>query len=470
MTTIQRLAVVNRGEPAMRCISAVAELNQESGEPITTIALYTEPDAASWFVREANEAVLLGPATFVDADGHRKSSYLDLDRLMAALAQARADAVWVGWGFVAESAEFAKRCEEAGINFIGPTSDVIALLGDKVRAKQLAESVGVPVVPWSGGPVHDPDSAVLAADLQGYPVLVKAASGGGGRGIRLVESADQMREAFGSAQAEAEHAFGDRTVFIERKLDAARHVEVQVVADGQGAVWAVGVRDCSIQRRNQKVIGESASTLLDEAGQQALCDAAVRMCAAAGYRSIGSVAFLVDPVARDFMFLEVNTRLQAEHPVTELATGLDLVKLQLAIAEGGRLITGGERVGNEGYFIQPTVIADVDPMATISQQEIFGPVLAVLKSRSFEHGLQIANNTEFGLTGAVYTNSDDKIEAAKQQFHVGNLYINRKCSGAMVGAHPFGGFNMSGTDSKAGGPDYLLLFTQAKSIGEKITK
>ena len=144
--------------------------------------------------------------------------------------------------------------------------------------------------------------------------------------------------------------------------------------------------------------------------------------------------------------------------------------IQKGIAEGGRLITGGQRIGNDGYFIQPTVIADVDPMATISQQEIFGPVLAVLKSRSFEHGLQIANNTEFGLTGAVYTNSDDKIEAAKQQFHVGNLYINRKCTGAMVGAHPFGGFNMSGTDSKAGGPDYLLLFTQAKSIGEKITK
>jgi len=144
--------------------------------------------------------------------------------------------------------------------------------------------------------------------------------------------------------------------------------------------------------------------------------------------------------------------------------------IQKGVAEGGRLITGGERVGDEGYFIQPTVIADVDPMATISQEEIFGPVLAVIKSRNFEHGLQIANNTEFGLTGSVYTTSDDKIEAAKQQFHVGNLYINRKCTGAMVGAHPFGGFNMSGTDSKAGGPDYLLLFTQAKSIGEKITK
>ncbi|MGD0373588.1 MAG: biotin carboxylase N-terminal domain-containing protein [Streptosporangiaceae bacterium] len=298
MTTIHRLAIVNRGEAAMRCIAAVAELNQESREPITTIALYTEPDAASWFVREASEAVPLGPATFADSDGHRKSTYLDLGRLMAALTQARADAVWVGWGFVAESADFARLCERAGLTFIGPDSDVLRLLSDKARARQLAEGLGIPVVRGSGGPAHDAERA------------------------------------------------------------PARQVEVQVVADSHGTVWAVGVRDCSIQRRNQKVIGESASTLLDEAGQQALCDAAVRMCAAAGYRSIGSVAFLVDPVARDFMFLEVNTRLQAEHPVTELATGLDLVKLQLAIAEGGRL--SGSAPPPRGHAIQARLNAE-DP-------------------------------------------------------------------------------------------------------------
>ena len=358
VTTFHRLAIVNRGEPAMRCISAVAELNEASSEPITTIAVYTEPDAASWFVREANEAVLLGPATFVDADGHRKSTYLDLDRLMATLAEAHADAVWVGWGFVAESAEFARLCEDAGINFVGPSSDVIRMLGDKVRAKQLAESVGVPVVPWSGGPVHDPDSALVAADLQGYPVLVKAASGGGGRGIRLVESPDQMRAAFASAQAEAEHAFGDSTVFIERRLDAARHVEVQVVADGQGTVWAVGVRDCSIQRRNQKVIEESACTLLDPAGEKALCDAAVRLCAAAGYRGVATVEFLVDPATLRFSFMEVNTRLQVEHPVTELTTGLDLVKLQLAIARGERL--SGSPPPSRGHAIEARLNAE-DP-------------------------------------------------------------------------------------------------------------
>jgi acetyl/propionyl-CoA carboxylase alpha subunit/acetyl-CoA carboxylase carboxyltransferase component len=356
MTTIRRLAIVNRGEAAMRCISAVAELNSESREPIVTIAMYTQPDAATWFVRQAGEAVLLGPATFADAGGRRTSTYLDLDRLMSALAEARADAVWVGWGFVAESAEFARRCEHAAITFIGPCSKVIRLLGDKMRAKRLAESVSIPVVPWSGGPVHDADSALLAAGLLGYPVLVKAAAGGGGRGIRVVESADRMRDAFASAQAEAAHAFGDRSVFIERRLGAARHVEVQVVADGHGTVWAVGVRDCSIQRRYQKVIEESACTLLDEAGEQALRGAAVRLCTAAGYQSTGTVEFLVDPVTRQFMFMEVNTRLQVEHPVTELTSGLDLVKLQLWIAEGGRL-TGSQPTAR-GHAIEARLNAE----------------------------------------------------------------------------------------------------------------
>jgi acetyl/propionyl-CoA carboxylase alpha subunit/acetyl-CoA carboxylase carboxyltransferase component len=358
VTAIHRLAVINRGEAAMRCLSAVAELNHEPGEPIETIALYTEPDAASWFVREAAEAVSLGAATFVDDEGNRQSSYLDLDRVMAALAQARADAVWVGWGFVAESADFAERCERAGITFIGPPSDVIRLLGDKVKAKQLAEGAGVPVMPWSGGPVHDAGSATIAADMLGYPVLVKAAAGGGGRGIRLVEAASGMAAAFTSAQSEARHAFGDPTLFIERRLAAARHVEVQVIADAFGAVWAVGIRDCSIQRRNQKVIEESGCTLLDEAGERALRDAAVRLCAAARYRGAGTVEFLLDPVTRQFMFIEVNARLQVEHPVTELTTGLDLVKLQLHVARGEPLAGGPPPA--RGYAIEARLNAE-DP-------------------------------------------------------------------------------------------------------------
>src|SRR5215469_10950447 len=358
MSGVRRLAIGNRGEPAMRCLAAVAELGDDFGEPITTIALYTDPDAASLFVRQADEAVPLGAALITEPGGNRHGAYVDIDRVMTALAQARADSVWVGWGFVAESAEFAARCEAAGITFIGPPSDVIRLLGDKVRAKQLAERIGVPVVPWSGGSVHDAQSAQLAAGILGYPVLVKAAAGGGGRGIRLVESESAMPAAFASAQREAEAAFGDPTVFIERKLGVARHVEVQVIADGQGTVWAAGIRDCSIQRRNQKVIEESGSTKVSPATEAALRDAAVRLCDAVGYRSAGTVEFLVDPLTQQFMLMEINTRLQVEHPVTEMTTGVDLVKLQLLIARGGTLPPSPPPVA--GYAIEARLNAE-DP-------------------------------------------------------------------------------------------------------------
>jgi acetyl/propionyl-CoA carboxylase alpha subunit/acetyl-CoA carboxylase carboxyltransferase component len=358
MSRIRRLAIVNRGEPAMRCLAAVSELARETGERMTTIALYTDPDAASWFVREANEAVPLGPAIITDADGGRHSVYVDISRLMQALAAARADAVWVGWGFVAESAAFAAQCEQAGITFIGPPSEVIGLLGDKVRAKQLAERAGVPVVPWSGGVVHDADSARIAAGMIGYPLLVKAAAGGGGRGIRLVESEAELPSAFASAEGEAERVFGDRTVFLERKMGAVRHVEVQVIADQHGTVWAAGIRDCSIQRRNQKVIEESGCTSLRRPAQQRLREAAVTLCKAAGYRNAGTVEFLVDPATQRFMFMEVNTRLQVEHPVTEMTTGIDLVKLQLQVACGQRLPPEPPPV--RGYAIEARLNAE-DP-------------------------------------------------------------------------------------------------------------
>jgi len=358
MGSIGRLAIANRGEAAMRCLSAAIELHGQWGEPISTIALYTEPDAGSWFVREADEAVLLGPAMFIDSDGRRRSTYTDTGRLMAALSAAQADAVWPGWGFAAESAEFAAACEQAGITFVGPPSDVIAMIGDKIRAKQLAEQAGVPGVPWSGGAVADVPSAQAAAKLLGYPVMVKAAGGGGGRGIRLVRSERDLPAAFASAQAEARQLFGDPTVFIERRVTAARHVEVQVIGDGFGTVWAAGIRDCSIQRRNQKVIEESGCTLLDQSAERELREAAVRLCRAAGYRSAGTVEFLLDPATRQFMFMEINARLQVEHPVTELTTGLDLVKLQLHVARGGRL--DGQPPATHGYAIEARLNAE-DP-------------------------------------------------------------------------------------------------------------
>ena len=357
---IRRLAIVNRGESAVRALTAVAELNQAGDQPpIRTIVLYTDSDADAWFVRQADEAVPLGTATFVDpVDGSRKSRYLDVAAVMAVLRGAEVDAAWVGWGFLAESASFAQACEEAGIVYVGPDSATIRRLGDKVAAKRVAEQANVPVVPWSGGPVDDVAAATAAAARLGYPVMVKAAAGGGGRGIRMVRDDDELAAALPSARAEAQLFFGDPTVFLEQLVPAARHVEVQVMADGYGTVWAVGVRDCTLQRRHQKVLEESASTVLDADGEQGIRDAAVRLSAAAGYRNAGTVEFLVNPDTGSFLFMEVNTRLQVEHPVTEVTTGLDLVKLQLHVAQGGRLTGSPPRVF--GHAIEARLNAE-DP-------------------------------------------------------------------------------------------------------------
>ena len=360
MRTIRRLAIVNRGEPAMRALAAVAELN-EAGDapPISTIVVHTDPDAQAWYVREADEGLSLGPATYVDpADGHRKSRYLDEPAVIEALRRAEVDAVWVGWGFLAEQASFAQRCEEAGILFVGPDSATIRLLGDKMAAKRLAERVDVPVVPWSGGPVDDLAVAAERAQRLGYPLVLKATAGGGGRGIRVVGDPAELAAALASARHEAELAFGDPTVFLEKLVPAARHIEVQVIGDDYGTTWAAGVRDCTIQRRHQKVIEESSSPALDPATERAIKDAAVRLAAAAGYRNAGTVEFLVDPHTDDFMFMEVNTRLQVEHPVTEQTTGLDLVKLQLYVARGGRL--DGQAPAARGHAIEARLCAE-DP-------------------------------------------------------------------------------------------------------------
>jgi acetyl/propionyl-CoA carboxylase alpha subunit len=341
---ISRLGIVNRGEPAVRVLTAVADLNRADGahgdaaHRITTVAFHTEPDSESWFVQEADEAVLLGPATFLDAhDGHRKSTYLDEAAVVDALLEASCDAVWVGWGFVSERASFALRCEAADIVFVGPDSATIRALGDKITAKRLAEQAHVPVLPWGGGPVDSAAEAAAQAELIGYPVVLKATAGGGGRGIRVVRSRAELETALESARVEAELAFGDPTVFLERFVDAARHVEVQIIADTFGTSWAVGLRDCSIQRRHQKVIEESASTALSPGTETAIKAAAARLSTEVGYRNAGTVEFLVEPATQEFFFMEVNARLQVEHPVTEATTGLDLVKLQLRVAQGQQL-------------------------------------------------------------------------------------------------------------------------------------
>ncbi len=347
---IRRLAVVNRGEAAMRLIHAVRDLNAAGGEPIRTIALYTDQERTALFAREADEAYDLGPAS--------ARPYLDLAVLERVLVASRADAVWVGWGFVAEDPAFADLCDRLGITFVGPSAEAMRKLGDKIGSKLIAEEVDVPVAAWSRGGVDTLEDAKAAAATIGYPLMLKATAGGGGRGIRMVASDADLEDAYARTRDEAERAFGSGVVFLERLVTGARHVEVQVVADGQGTAWAVGVRDCSVQRRNQKVIEESASPLLDEAQTDELKASAERLALAVDYKGAGTVEFLYHPGERSFAFLEVNTRLQVEHPITELTTDLDLVKLQLHVAAGGRL--EGDRPVEKGHAVEARLNAE-DP-------------------------------------------------------------------------------------------------------------
>ncbi|MDQ1745018.1 MAG: hypothetical protein QOE23_3357, partial [Pseudonocardiales bacterium] len=284
--------------------------------------------------------------------------YLDYAVLERALRETGADAVWVGWGFVAEDPAFAELCERLGVTFIGPSPAAMRALGDKIGSKLLAEKVGVPVAPWSQGPVEDLRSALAKAETLGYPLMLKATAGGGGRGIRVVRSAQELTAAFNQTRDEAVRAFGSGVMFLETMLSGARHVEVQVVADGQGTAWAIGVRDCSVQRRNQKVIEESSSAVLAPDQVAELKASAERLALAVDYRGAGTVEFLYRPSDGMFAFLEVNTRLQVEHPITELTTGLDLVKLQLEVAAGGRLT--GRPPAELGHAVEARLNAE-DP-------------------------------------------------------------------------------------------------------------
>ncbi|HEV3357943.1 MAG TPA: biotin carboxylase N-terminal domain-containing protein [Pseudonocardiaceae bacterium] len=345
-----RVAIVNRGEAAMRLIHAVRELSAETGTRIETVALYTDADRRATFVREADLSYDLGPAA--------ARPYLNLAVLERALVDSGADAAWVGWGFVAEDPAFAELCERLGITFVGPTPEAMRQLGDKIGSKLIAEEVDVPVAPWSRGAVDDLEMAKRVAAEVGYPLMLKATAGGGGRGIRMIDSEESLVDAYDRTRMEAERAFGSGVVFLERLVTGARHVEVQVIADGQGTAWALGVRDCSVQRRNQKIIEESASPVLTKAQADELKAAAERLALAVGYRGAGTVEFLYHPGEKRFAFLEVNTRLQVEHPITEYTTGMDLVKAQLHIASGGKL--EGRPPAELGHAIEARLNAE-DP-------------------------------------------------------------------------------------------------------------
>ncbi len=354
----QRVAIVNRGEPALRFLNAVKEWNLSESSPLTSIALFTEVERHSLFVRRADESHCLGPALFTSADGSRKSAYLSHERLQDALLRTRAEAVWPGWGFVAEDASFADLCERLGIVFIGPGGPVMRALGDKISSKRLAEAAGVPITPWSGGPVESLEDARAASFRIGFPLVIKATAGGGGRGIRRVEAPEELAEAFERSRSEAEKAFGDPTVFMEKMLTGVRHIEVQIIGDRHGNVWAPGVRDCTVQRRNQKVLEEAPSPALSPGEDQFIREASKRLARAAGYQNAGTVEYLYDPRTGAFSFMEVNARLQVEHPVTEMTTGLDMVKLQLFVARGGRL--DGDPPEARGHAIEARLNAE-DP-------------------------------------------------------------------------------------------------------------
>ncbi|MEU1205299.1 carboxyl transferase domain-containing protein [Nocardia sp. NPDC005825] len=345
-----RIAIVNRGEAARRLIHAVREFNAQhrDREPLRTIALHTDGERQAGFVRAADERYCLGPAA--------ARPYLDMAVLERALTESGADAAWVGWGFVAEDPAFAELCDRLGVTFIGPSAAAMRALGDKIGAKLLAEQVGVPVAAWSRGPVESLDGALSAADAIGYPLMLKATAGGGGRGIRIVATPQELREAYARTRDEAARSFGNGTVFLERLVSGARHIEVQVIADSHGTAWALGVRDCTVQRRNQKIIEESASPLLDAEQIATVKDSAERLAQTVGYCGAATVEFLYQPQERLFAFLEVNTRLQVEHPVTELTTGIDLVKAQLEVAAGMPL--RGDKPRERGHAIEARLNAE----------------------------------------------------------------------------------------------------------------
>ena len=342
----RKVLIANRGEIALRIIRACRELG------IRTVAVYSDPDAMAPHVREADEAVHIGAAPSTE-------SYLRGERIIDAARQTGAEAIHPGYGFLAEREWFSKAVRDAGLVFIGPPPEAIAAMGSKTAARQLAAKAGVPVVPGTSEPLRDVDEARTLAATFGYPVLLKAAAGGGGKGMRVVAREDDLSGALDAARREARNAFGDDAVYIEKYLAGPRHVEIQIIADQHGTVLSLGERECSVQRRHQKMIEEAPSVAVTPDLRRRMGATAVEAARAAGYVNAGTCEFLLD---RDgaFYFLEMNTRLQVEHPVTELVTGIDIVQWQLRIAAGERLPFGQEEIEPNGWAIECRITSE-DP-------------------------------------------------------------------------------------------------------------
>ena len=340
----KKILVANRGEIALRIIRACRELE------IRTVAVHSDVDRDSLHVSEADESFCIGP-------GPAGQSYLNIHNLISAARVARAEAVHPGYGFLAENADFVEICRDSGLVFIGPSAQAMRLMGDKAMARRTAIEARVPVLPGTSE-ISDFSEAHAFAKEAGYPVMIKAAAGGGGKGMRIARDESELEKLFTTAQLEAEAAFGDGRVYLEKFLPQARHVEIQVLADGHGNVIHLGERDCSLQRRNQKLVEESPSPILSPERREQMGAMAVAAARAVNYEGVGTVEFLLDPRDQSFYFLEMNTRIQVEHPVTELVTGLDLVKLQIQVAAGEPLPLTQEQVVMRGAAVECRINAE----------------------------------------------------------------------------------------------------------------
>lgn len=341
----RKILIANRGEIAVRIIRAARELG------IDTVAVYSTADKEALHTLLADEAVCIGPAKSID-------SYLNMNAVLSAAVLTGAEAIHPGFGFLSENSKFATMCEEVGIKFIGPSGAVMDMMGDKINARAQMIKAKVPVIPGSDGEVHTSAEALEVAEKIGYPVMLKASAGGGGKGIRKVEKAEDLVAAFESASSEAKAAFGNGAMYMERVIYPARHIEVQILADQQGHVVHLGERDCSLQRNNQKVLEESPSVAIGKTLRQQIGEAAVRAAQSVGYENAGTIEFLLDEAKGEFYFMEMNTRVQVEHPVTEFVTGVDIVKEQIKIANGQELSFGQDDVEIRGHAIECRINAE----------------------------------------------------------------------------------------------------------------
>ncbi|MCX8230642.1 MAG: acetyl/propionyl/methylcrotonyl-CoA carboxylase subunit alpha [Alphaproteobacteria bacterium] len=418
---LKKILVANRGEIACRVIRSARRMG------IATVAVYSDADAGAPHTLMADEAIRIGPAPAAE-------SYLVVDAILAAIKESGADAVHPGYGFLSENAAFVRALGKAGITFIGPKADAIAAMGDKIESKKLADRAGVSTVPGYLGEVPDADSAVKIARDVGYPVMIKASAGGGGKGMRIARDDDSVLEGFERAVSEAKSSFGDDRVFIERYVETPRHIEIQVLADTHGTVLYLGERECSIQRRHQKVIEEAPSPFLDDSTRRAMGEQAVALSKSVGYVSAGTVEFIVDP-ERNFFFLEMNTRLQVEHPVTECVTGLDLVEQMILIAAGEKLQFAQDDVQLNGWAMESRIYAE-DP------ERGFLPSIGRLTGYSVptnENGVRVDTGVEEGsdisrfydpMIAKLITSGADRAEAtarmatALDQFYVRGIAHN----------------------------------------------